>query len=270
MIKRAAFTLLVVYVLLAAGTFDGILDPSRRLTSIIGLGALLLIWLVVRWRGGWQWHRTALDWVMPIWIAAFALSLVGNLDSWRRISIGLWYVGVYIGVWYVLQDVFANRGLRREWLVDAILIAGVPVMFVGYAQVELALMSHLPLPRPVGTLGNANSLGALLVLLLPLIAGRLKGSRNPLLRMLLLFYGLALLVLLGLSFSRGGWIGGVVALTVWAMLSLPLRKWWGRLNRPLRGLLILIGAGRGAGGYLRDHPDLRHWWAWTRFTHVDL
>ena len=250
-IKRILFIGVVVYVLLLGATFNGILNAGLRLTSVIGLGVLLLTWLALRWRAGWQWHATALDWVMPIWIVAFALSLLGNLDSWRRISIGLWYVGVYIGAWYVLQDVFANRGLRREWLVDALLITGVPVVFVGYAQVEVALTSGLPLPRPVGTLGNANSLGALLVLLLPLIAGRLKGSRNPLTRMLLLVYGVASVILLGLSFSRGGWIGAVVALAVWAMLSLPLRKGWDRLNRPLRGLLILIAlAGVLAGVYV--------------------
>ncbi|MBI1257814.1 MAG: hypothetical protein GC204_10120 [Chloroflexi bacterium] len=247
-LKRILFIGLVVYVLLVGATFNGILNSGLRLISVVGLSALLLIWLGVRWRAGWHWYATALDWVMPIWIVAFALSLLGNLDSWRRISIGLWYVGLYIAVWYVLQDVFANRGLRREWLVDALLIAGVPVVFVGYAQVELALTSGLPLPRPVGTLGNANSLGALLVLLLPLIAGQLKGLRNPLTRMLLLVYGLAVVILLGLSFSRGGWIGGVVALVVWAALSLPLRRWWARLNRPLRALLILIALAAALAG----------------------
>src|SRR4051812_878278 len=157
----------VVYLLLVSATFNGILDAGLRLTSVIGLAGLGLIWGVARWRGHWQWHRTPLDRVILIWIAAFVLSLVTNLDSWRRIAIGLWYVGAYIGAWYLLHDTFANGGLRREWLIDAILIAGIPVVFVGYAQVYVALMDHLALPRPVGTLGNANSLGALLVMLLP-------------------------------------------------------------------------------------------------------
>ena len=248
MLKRALFMLLVIYILLVGATYDGILDPGKRLISVIGIGALLLIWLGLRWRGHWHWHQTALDGVILIWIAAFTLSLVSNLESWRRIATGLWYVGAYIGVWYVLQDAFANRGLRREWLIDALLIAGVPVVFVGFAQVEVALTSHLPLPRPVGTLGNANTLGALLVLLLPLIVGRLKTGRNPLARTLLFVYAVASVAMLGLSFSRGGWIGCVVALAVWASLSLPLRKWWGRLNRPLRGLLILFALGAAVVG----------------------
>ena len=195
----------------------------------------------------------------------------GNLESWRRISIGLWYVGVYIGAWYLLQDAFANRGLRREWLIDAILIAGVPVMFVGYAQVELALTSGLPLPRPVGTLGNANALGALLALLLPLIAGRLTVSRSPLTRNAagILWRGWRF-GLLGLSFSRGGWIGGVVALALWAALSLPLLTWWRRLQRPLQAVVILRGGGRWTGGRLRDHPVVGNWRAQHRGADVDL
>ena len=100
-----------------------------------------------------------------------------------------------------------------------------------FAQVWLALTSGLPLPRPVGTLGNANTLAALLVLLIPFTAGRLAASKTPLSRVLLGLYTLANLVLLGLTFSRGGWIGGVVGLAVWIGLRFPVRQIWTALPR---------------------------------------
>ena len=130
-------------------------------------------------------------------------------------------MGVYIGVWYVLQDALANRALRREWLVDALLIAGVPVVFVGYAQVELALTSGFALPRPVGTLGNANALAAFLVMLIPLHAGRIVEVRAPLARVMFGFYSVMVLGLIFLSYSRGGWFGAAVAVAVWVSLRLP-------------------------------------------------
>ena len=251
MFRRSLLTVIVAYTVLLGATYNGILNAQLRLIDAILVGGVLLVWAASRWRSRWQWHGTALEWAILLWIAAFALSLVANLDVWRRIAIGLWFMGLYIGAWYILQDFFANRALRREWLVDALLITGVPILFVGFAQVEVALVDGLALPRPVGTLGNANALGALIAMLLPLVAGRLMTAKNPLTRSLLGVYGLAALVLLALSFSRGGWIGAAVALAVWASLSFPLRRWWDRLSRPLHALL-LIGAlgGVALGAYI--------------------
>ncbi len=240
MLKRAAFTLLILYVLLVGSTYDGILDGTRRVADVLLVGVVVAVWLWSRRR--WQWHRTALDWAILLWCAAFALSLLTNLESWRRILIGIWFMGVYIGAWYVLQDAFANRALRREWLVDALLIAGVPVVFVGYAQVEVALTGGLPLPRPVGTLGNANALAAFLVMLIPFALGRTIGTRSPLARVALGFYSVMALGLIFLSYSRGGWFGAAVAVAVWVSLRFPVRRWWAAQSGALRGTLLVGGA----------------------------
>lgn len=238
MIRRAALTLLVAYTLLFGATYNGILDARLRLADAVIVGVVLVVWLLSR---RWRWHATPLDGAVLVWIAAFALSLVANAEAWRRIAIGLWFMGLYIGVWYILHDAFANGGLRRAWLVDALLISGIVPVFFGYAQVQVALVGGAPLPRPVGTLGNANSLASLLVLLLPLCAGRLIAARKPLGRTLYGFYGAVMLVLLLLTFSRGGWVGAAVGLAVWAMLSLPLRRRWSALRRPLR-LIVVVTA----------------------------
>src|SRR5947207_12597969 len=121
---RFPFILLVLYTLLFGATYTGILTAPSRIINVLLVGVIAILWLTQR-RG--QWYRTPIDAAILLWGAAFALSFVTNLDSWRRIAIGLWFMGVYIGTWYLLQDLTANRVLRREWLADALLLTGVPI-----------------------------------------------------------------------------------------------------------------------------------------------
>ncbi len=245
-LTRPLFILLIVYLLLIGATYTGILTPALRWIDVGIVAGVLIVWAWSQRR--WRWQTTPLDRAIAVWIAAFALSLLTNLDSWRRIALGLWFMGVYVGAWYLLSHALANRALRRAWLIDALLIAGVPVVFVGFAQVWLALTSGLPLPRPVGTLGNPNTLAALLVMLIPFTAGRLAESKAPLPRVLLGLYTLANLVLLGLTFSRGGWIGGVVGLAVWIGLRFPVRQIWIALPRLQKAALIALALLAATGG----------------------
>ncbi len=239
MLKRALLSLIILYLVLLGGTYNGILTGSNRLITVLLMGAAVIAWLWMR--RGWRWHRTALDGAILLWCAAFAISLAGNLDQWRRIAIGLYFMGIYIGAWYVLEDLLANHALRREWLIDGLLIAGAPVVFFGYAQVYSALLNGAALPRPVSILGNANALAALLVLLIPFILGRLMTARAPLARVSLSIYGVSVLGLIGLSFSRGGWIGAAAALAVWVILTPSLRRLWSRLPHLIQWALAGCG-----------------------------
>ena len=245
-LTRPLFILLIVYLLLVGATYTGILTPVLRWIDMGIAGGVLIVWAWNQRR--WRWQTTPLDLAIAIWIAAFALSLLTNLDSWRRIALGLWFMGIYVGAWYLLSHALANRALRRAWLIDALLIAGVPVVFVGFAQVWLALTSGLPIPRPVGTLGNPNTLAALLVLLIPFTAGWLVEAKAPLPRVLLGLYTLATLLLLGLTFSRGGWIGSVVGLAVWIGLRFPVRQIWTTLPRWQKVALVALALLAATGG----------------------
>ncbi len=244
---RLIFLLFMLYTLLFGATYTGVVTASTRILDVVLVGVVAIFWLTQRR----QWHHTPIDAAILLWGAAFALSFVTNLESWRRIAIGLWFMGVYIGAWFFLQDMTANRILRRDWLADALLITGVPVVFVGFAQVELALTRGQPLPRPVGTLGNANTLAAFLVILIPFLLGRLAAARRPVWRVLYGFYTVASLLLLLLSFSRGGWIAGGAEVVVWVHLRYSLPRLWrrlppiGRIAAALAVIAVLV-----VGGYV--------------------
>jgi O-antigen ligase/tetratricopeptide (TPR) repeat protein len=255
-LARALVTIIFSYAVSVGATFNGIFDPALRSLTLAGLGLLVAAWLLVHWRRGWRWHRTPLDAVFLLWTASFALSLLANTDTWRRQAIGLWYVGLYIGMWYVLTDCLSNGGLIRRTLVDGLLIGGFVVLIFGYLQtyvfLSMQLRGGLPLtlPRPVSTLGNANALGNFLVVLIPFALTACVSARAAFVKVLMGLYTLLALVLLFLSFSRGAWLGTAVGLVVWGVLWLAghdllgrhqLKTWWAR-----KATLVRVGVVAGA------------------------
>lgn len=252
-IALALAVLALSYLLAVGATWNGILNPQFPPLTL-SLSALLIGgWLLLRRRAGWRWHRTALDGALPLWILAFGLSLLANLDAARRIAIGLWYMGLYIGVWYALHDLLANRPRWRDTLVDALLIAGVVVVTFGYAQLQGWLtqaarlgIAAAPLPRPVSVFGNPNFLSSFLIVLIPLILSRAALAKGAPPRALLLLYALLSALLLLLTSSRGAWLGLLAGGALWGALLLAhhdllsfrrLRAWWDGQTRQLRAAL---------------------------------
>lgn len=256
---RAVMVLVAAYVFTLGATWNGLLIPELRFASLALLGIVFAGWMIARLRGRWTWHSTPLDLAFLLWVGAMLLSIVANNESWRRSVIGLWHVGLYIAVWYMLADALANRAFDRDALVDALLFAGLIVLIFGYVQVgSLPLdLTDTALPRPGSVIGNPNALGALLVVLLPLALARLAVVRNRLAQGVLAAYALATLLLLFFTFSRGAWIGtGAALLALIALLlnqhdllSVPrLRGAWQRLSQQRRQLLT--GAAIVMGGLL--------------------
>ncbi|MBZ0275310.1 MAG: O-antigen ligase family protein, partial [Anaerolineae bacterium] len=259
-LTRAAVILIMSYLITVGATFTGVLTPEFQPITLSIMTLTAGGWLIARWRGGWRWHRTALDGVFVLWIVAIAASWIANPDVWRRSAIGLWYVGLYIGVWYLLHDALTNKRLRRETLIDGVLIGGLVVLLFGYAQLMIWARTWLPLlqsgkvalelPRLVSTPGNANSLGNFLVVLLPFAVGRFLVARIRLAKIVMGGYALLTAGLLFLTFSRGAWIGAAVGLGVlgglvlahYQMLSRArLAEWW----RSQSGLTRLLTTGAG-------------------------
>lgn len=222
---RLVFSLLFVYLFGGGATFTGLLHPVLQFPTLSLLVIMVVVWLVVRWRAGWTWYRTPLDGVMPLWGLAFAVSILTNWDTWRHSAVSLWYMGVYVGVWYILYDLLANRVLKPDALIESILFGGLVAVVAGYMQVFGALsnISLLDLPRPGGTLGNPNSFGTFLIVLMMLSMGLYLRVRDRLGRFVLGMYIAVAFILWVLTFSRGAWFGGAAALGVLTVLLLHVR-----------------------------------------------
>ncbi|MBW4436405.1 MAG: O-antigen ligase family protein [Pleurocapsa minor GSE-CHR-MK-17-07R] len=241
---------LYAYLLAYGATYNGMLNPASQVGTIVVLGLLALAVLVIR--RGIRPGVTLFDASLLFWIGAFALSTLANLDDFRRISIGLWFMGAYLLGITCLTGLLRGGALKRTHVLDALLAGGVLMVVFGGAQLSLGLQSATPtLVRPVGTLGNPNSLAGVIVVLLPIAITRLLTVRAPLGRVLLTVYALALLVLLAASFSRGGWIGGFTGLVVLGLLLAArggylsragVSRWWGARSGRGRGIVVAVVA----------------------------
>ncbi len=213
------------YMVAIAAVYEGILDVRQRFDGLIFLGICAALWLVVRWRRKWNWHLDPLDLSMLIWAAAFAFSLFTNNEDWRRIAIGLWFMAAYMVGYYIFNDMLANRGLARWAVLDALLIGGLVVTLTGWLQIFLSLQAGGGVPRPVATLGNPNTLSAVLVALLPVIVVRAMHNKAALMRIVLLAYFALVAALLVSTFSRGAWIGAAAGLAFCVLWLMHDRGW---------------------------------------------
>src|SRR5436309_1668981 len=180
---RVLLTVLGTYLVLIGGTSIGTLDPIVEKISLILILFLVIGWLLVRWRQHWQWHATPLDAAFVLWWIAIGASLLANNESWRRIAIGMWYIGLYTGLWFVLHDTITNKRLKRATLIESTLLVGLVPMFFAAAQLfswstswlaAAPLAGEAPilnLPRVSGPLDNPNILSSLLLVLILLATG---------------------------------------------------------------------------------------------------
>lgn len=202
-IALALMTFMLMYALLLAGTFNGILTPELNVLTMALISTLGVLWLLARWRLKWSQTRSPLETVVILWLAAAVFSLLANQDSSRRIIIGLWYMLMYIVVWFALADIISHRLIERNTLIDALLIIGSVMIFFGFLQ----FINLLPIwVRPVSVLGNPNLLAGFLLMVIPFATER-AGARRGIVRWTMALYGLSGLLLLVLTFSRGGWVG---------------------------------------------------------------
>ncbi len=227
-------------------TWGGLMSVSYRELMLVTLALLIGVWSLVRWRRRWQWHRTALDVVVGLWGFAFGLSLLANLDAWRRISFGLWFSGLYILIWYILHDWISNHDLKRSTLIDGTLIAGTAVLVVGYWQaIQWFDAGNRELPRVAvnGNLDNPNPLATVMLTLLPLAIARLFTVRGWQTRAVFAVYSVLTGGMIILTGTRGAWIGAGVALAL--LVYLLIRHYRIPINRTILGGLgglAVIGA----------------------------
>lgn len=247
-IARALFTGLFAYLFSLGATFNGVLLPITQQFTLWMMALTAGGWLLFRSLRRWPWYRTPLDAPLVLWLLAFAVSLAANSGGWRHIFIGLWYAGVYIGVWYVLQDFISRRIVSRDSLIDAFLISGIIIVMFGYVQLYNLLSSGIG--RPGSLLGNPNALGAFLIVVISFAFTRALLSSNGVSRFMMGMYTALASVLWFMTFSRGAWLGLTAALAMIAALSMAqrglfsprsLKVWWADRLPAIRRRLIFGG-----------------------------
>ncbi|MGH7918833.1 MAG: hypothetical protein ACREQM_02680, partial [Candidatus Dormibacteraceae bacterium] len=139
------------------------------------------------------------------------VSLVGVYSRYESLPVRLAYCGLCWGTLRLGPPAGAGAAAGARWRarIELLFVAG-----CGVAAAEAVVQSLLGLlPRPDGNLGQPDLLGVLLAMSLPLALSRLRRSWRwaPL---------VALLVVgLGLSTSRGAWLGALAGAGVWLALA---------------------------------------------------
>ncbi|HZK74706.1 MAG TPA: O-antigen ligase family protein, partial [Clostridia bacterium] len=144
------------------------------------------------------------------------VSLIGSYTRYESLPIRLAYLGLLAAPVWLLRD---RRW--RERMIPAFVIGTVIAGLEALWQ-QILLNNHLIDYRPDGNLGNANLLGALLAMAIPLAVARgLRGGR------FVVAWWLGFLVMLGAlvaSTSRSGGLGALAGCLALAVFSLEGRK----------------------------------------------
>ncbi len=240
---RIGLMLSFLYFYLLGATFNGVILPALKQLTLAGLALLVLFWLFSHYALRWRWYLPPLGLSVSFWILAITLSFITNTEYARRIAIGIWFVAIYIGIWHLLSDVIANRLIKRDFLLHSMLLTGVIVLLFGWMQWLFAILENGEFVRPVSLLGNVNALGAFLVPLIPLSLEYAKNAHLRFIRYTFALYAILTIGLLAFTFSRGAWLGGVIAIGLWLILpnigKVRLKQFWGNLSPPRRPVWFL-------------------------------
>lgn len=254
MAKTLAIGALLAYFITFGGRWRGILDVTAVSISLTLIAVVVLIWIGVRTGQRWRWHATALDRLLPVWLAAFGISTLLNLDNLVFVAAGLWFMGLYILIWYVLQDMLANQFITSQMLTAGLLIGGSLVIGSGLYEVLSGQRWSIAADRAAGLLVNPNVLGSFLVPALPLATGyAMRRSVNWRWQAMWVPYIALSAVVLLFTFSRGAWFGVCVAVGV------ALSHYYPRYRLAILIALGLIALGlyniRGDQGRLTIYRD---------------
>lgn len=241
LIGRSTAVAVAAYVLALGGTFNGVVLARIQQFSLFLLTVGVAGWLFVVWRQRDVLPCSSLDPALFGWGVAFAVSGGANISG--RVLVGVWWALLYLGVWWVLSDL-RRRGMPGRWITDGVLIALIPVLLLAVVQVALwfpawwcldtVRVAFIP-PRPPGTLGNANALGSVIAMALPLALVRVRWSWRRMDRRLWAVWVAVASMGLLLTFSRGAWLATLAGLITFGGLmyfsqGLNSVAWWRTLS----------------------------------------
>ncbi len=257
--------LAMVYFTFLGGTFVTDLDFWPRVVHHIIVTAIIAGWLISHWRRQKQIPVTPLDIPILLVFLAYAVATLFAIDP--RVSVeALWQVGVHIAFFYILVDII--RAWQPRAVFEPVFFSAAVVVVVGLAEFiswyfglkwlsmfqqswfEIGGLAN-PIPpiiyRLSFTLGVSTSLSGYLALLIPVALGWALSTPSPDARKGLVLWIVAALVVMVLSFSRGGLLSLAVSLPLFTVLILigqPERRQW--LIRMLRGWRLAAALGVAA------------------------
>lgn len=253
----ALMLMLLLWLIPIGLTFNGVIALVDAQPMTLALLALMtVLWGVGCWRGAWRTYGTPFDLVFFVGMVVIGLSIIANLDSWRRSAEALWYVILYAVFFYVLADLLANRVMTRARILIALLIVGGLLLAGAITQVVSIFIQTQTLVSPVSFLGNPNAFGNVLATLT--VASFAFAIMQKTWHKRLLVYSALCGVLLVLTFSRGALVGALAGLMCVGMSALYLHQRhtpqamlaiWSRLSM-MRRVLVGVGIATALTGFL--------------------
>jgi len=272
--QEAALILLLGYVILAGGTFNGVVLARVQRVNTALLGVVGAIWLGFRLLRRRPFPRTSLDLPLIGYLLAFALTAALSIDP-RRSAGEVWRLGLYVLAFYFFVDLL-RHGWTAELFTKVLLIIGAIVLAFGiwyllrwYLSWQAIWSWTRPIPamtsRMRSIIGSSNWVAAFVNLLWPFALFRLIEAKDWATRVWSFAWLLVAALVVYFTSSRGGWLGTASALGAALLLSARLREKFLRLIRWLTtgrwrllvGTLGALGAGAFAVIMMRHRMALR-------------
>lgn len=259
--KLALLFLALYLIFLGGSAYYNLIFPVRVVHHVL-ITLLLAGWLIARLRRGEGLPRTPVNTPLYAMVAVWFVTALLSVDP-RMALEGVWFQVTHVLFFFVLVSRF-QQGYPRDTMEIQFFMAAVVVLLSG---LEIASwyfgLGFVPgtetgwidvigpgrwLPSGAPRLSLAMNISTLLAgyvaPLIPLTVGWAWTTPRRDYRRALWLLGVALGVILLLTFSRGGWIGAAVGLGVlgvFRLINIPSR--WQRLPLPVTiGLAIAAGA----------------------------
>lgn len=230
--------------------------------TVLLTGAMLIVHLLTRWRerasipalhpAGW--------WLLPFLAYALVNVIWVTPVRWRGWLDWVVWAQMVAFFWVVLNGVRSSRP-RRVLFFTLVLLGVIGVVFACYqrfVQPDWLVLGHARPGalggRATGPFGIANSFAGFLLLILPGVAAlafRRRASTTA--RVWWGWVALVLLLGLGLTISRGGWMSLALAVTLWP-LFVARGSWW---RRGRIALIVLAAVGAACATVYWKSPKVR-------------
>lgn len=211
------------------------LTPLAPTMAMVGLSLLTLGALVIKSviDPDFKWKYDGLGFLLLGFILIYLFAAVSSFALVKSLSIWAIYT-VFIGAYFLIINLISNKKQLRNLLVT-FAVSGLLVCVYGICQyvfgwdtqqawMDEEMFSDIKM-RIYSTLGNPNVLGEYILLALPVAIGLMWTGKGWLSRLTYAGISGVMLVALILTFSRGCWVGLMVAAAVF--VTFAAGKLWG-------------------------------------------